>query len=328
MRLSVAHWSWEAPAWVGPGSAQDASLSRDGSATHGGEDHARAKTGSLEGITAFGADVVIVATGADAAPLEVGRRRRVAFKSKRRSNAEPPAGPAPRLVFWTPRALGRRLAACRVPRNLGLRRYARRRRPTRPLWDINIYSRMTALDRLRAKGVKIRTAVEIQRIDGGCIELRERMTGATVRHSGFSHFLQATRGRSRYDLPNALENARDHEAFIIGDALAPRSLLEAMLRRTRSSGGASALANSAKRRSNWRSPADLKVIYTATGMAVGGRSGRAKSSDGELKITFSPDLKNLAARVPVGAKPRATLRLRLRGLFCRYARLSVPTETN
>ena len=33
------------------------------------------KTGSLEDIKAFGADVVIVATGADAAPLEVGRRR-------------------------------------------------------------------------------------------------------------------------------------------------------------------------------------------------------------------------------------------------------------
>jgi lipoyl-dependent peroxiredoxin len=30
----------------------------------------------------------------------------------------------------------------------------------------------------------------------------------------------------------------------------------------------------------------LKVIYTATGMAVGGRSGRAESSDGELKITL------------------------------------------
>lgn len=96
-----------------------------------------------------------------------------------------------------------------------------------PLWDVHIYSRMTAMERLRERGVKLRPAVEILAVEGDALVLCERMTGETQRATGFHEFLVANRGQSNLDLQAALE-AAGIEAHAVGDALAPHSLLEAM----------------------------------------------------------------------------------------------------
>lgn len=182
------------------------------------------KRASLETIKAFGADVVIVATGAERAAELPGASGLITIEEAMSDGdgqwTEATVGIIDTSGSWATLSAAETLAT----RGAQVTVMAS---PDSPFWDVNIYSRMIAMERLRAAGVKLRATVEVLSINGDAIELRERMTGESLRLAGFSHFLQASRGRSNHDLPNALE-ALGITTYAIGDALAPHSLLEAM----------------------------------------------------------------------------------------------------
>jgi len=99
--------------------------------------------------------------------------------------------------------------------------------PETVLWDINVYSRMTALERLRANGVTIRPSTEALAIEGPDIHVHEKHLGVENVLRSFTHFVFASRGTSNFDLCAAVEKA-GLPTHAIGDALAPHSLFEAM----------------------------------------------------------------------------------------------------
>jgi 2,4-dienoyl-CoA reductase-like NADH-dependent reductase (Old Yellow Enzyme family)/thioredoxin reductase len=183
------------------------------------------RTGTLDDIKAFCADCVVIATGAEPDPS--GALASAGLATIEQAMARGAAAWTAATVAildtsgsWATLSAAETLASWGAAVTIiGS--------PDSPLWDVHIYSRMTAQERLRAGGVKIRTAVEIVTIEPDALHLRDRLTGEEHRLSGFTAILRASRGRSSHDLPNALEQA-GILTYAIGDALAPHSLLEAM----------------------------------------------------------------------------------------------------
>ncbi len=91
--------------------------------------------------------------------------------------------------------------------------------PDSPLWDINIYSRMTAMERLRTVGVKVRASVEVLAVERDAITIRERLTGDELRLTGFTAACAPRAGAPITIFLNALE-AAGITVYAIGDALA------------------------------------------------------------------------------------------------------------
>ncbi|SMH27754.1 FAD-dependent oxidoreductase [Mesorhizobium australicum] len=99
--------------------------------------------------------------------------------------------------------------------------------PDSPLWDINIYSRMTALERLRASRVLVRTRVKLLGLDNGSLILAETSLGKEERCGPFDKLVLAMRGQAQTLFMNELQ-AQALVVSSIGDAHAPRSLLQAV----------------------------------------------------------------------------------------------------
>ena len=99
--------------------------------------------------------------------------------------------------------------------------------PDDPLWQVNIYSRMTAMERLAKLGVRFRPGLASARIVDGRLQASNKFTGDLDEIGAFTHFLHASRGTGDLAVQSALE-AQGQEVHCVGDALAPRSLLEAV----------------------------------------------------------------------------------------------------
>lgn len=100
-------------------------------------------------------------------------------------------------------------------------------RPDGPLWDVTIYSRMTALERLAAIGVALRPGLIPLSLEGGTLLCRNKYTGEEVRYGPFDRLVYAGRGTGAHVMQAALED-KGLAVHVIGDALAPRTLFEAM----------------------------------------------------------------------------------------------------
>ncbi|XWN30152.1 MAG: FAD-dependent oxidoreductase [Devosia sp.] len=100
-------------------------------------------------------------------------------------------------------------------------------RPDGPLWDVTIYSRMTALERLAAIGVALRPGLIPLSLEGGTLLCRNKYTGEEVRYGPFDRLVYAGRGTGAHVMQAALED-KGLVVHVIGDALAPRTLFEAM----------------------------------------------------------------------------------------------------
>ena len=99
--------------------------------------------------------------------------------------------------------------------------------PDSPLWDVNIYSRMTAMERLGELGVQLRPGLSVTSIALPTLTLRNKFTGQTERLERVDEVLFAARGASAFAFQSELE-ARNVPVTVIGDALAPHSLFEAL----------------------------------------------------------------------------------------------------
>lgn len=99
--------------------------------------------------------------------------------------------------------------------------------PDSPLWDVNIYSRMIAMERLADLGVQLRPGMSVKSIRLPALELKNKFTGQIERLDGIEEVLFAARGASAFAFQSELE-ARNVPVTAVGDALAPHSLFEAL----------------------------------------------------------------------------------------------------
>lgn len=99
--------------------------------------------------------------------------------------------------------------------------------PGSALWAVTLYSRMTALERLARAGVKIRTGLAPLSVEDGRLVCRIAGTGETTRLGPFDDLVHSDPGTAATDLQTELEGA-GVPVHPIGDAVAPRTLLEAI----------------------------------------------------------------------------------------------------
>lgn len=99
--------------------------------------------------------------------------------------------------------------------------------PATPLWAVTLYSRMTALERLASAGVRMRTGHSPVSLTGGALACRVAGTGETVTLGPFDTIVASDIGQAAGAFQSELE-AAGLPVTVIGDANAPRTLFEAM----------------------------------------------------------------------------------------------------
>ncbi|OWT63938.1 oxidoreductase [Candidimonas nitroreducens] len=99
--------------------------------------------------------------------------------------------------------------------------------PDSPFWDVNIYSRMTAMERLEQQGVKLRPGHVLLGIREGRALMRNKFSAEQVDYGPFECFLYASRGISAFVMQSEIERL-GITVVTVGDALAPHSLFEAI----------------------------------------------------------------------------------------------------
>lgn len=180
------------------------------------------KRATPEDVVAFGADHVILATGSVNDPLPQGMSRTIEEAL------------ADTTTDWKGRGIAivdksGSWASLAAAETLGFRgaSVSLISSPDSPLWDVNIYSRMIAMERLAELGVQLRPGLSVKSIALTSLELSNKFTGQTERLEGIDEVLFAARGASAFDFQSALE-ARNVPVTVVGDALTPRSLFEAL----------------------------------------------------------------------------------------------------
>lgn len=99
--------------------------------------------------------------------------------------------------------------------------------PATPLWAVTLYSRMTALERLAKAGVRMRAGLALVSAEAGRITCRIAGTTDAVTLGPFDALVHSDPGTAATGLQSALE-AEGLAVEPIGDAVAPRTLFEAM----------------------------------------------------------------------------------------------------
>jgi len=180
---------------------------------------------TVDAIQTFGADLVVVAAGADRAPVPVpelvnAMTATEALAADRNSWRGQSVLIVDQSGSWGTLSVAETLAASGASVSLISRSEV-------TLWDINLYSRMIAMERLRDRNVYILPRVTPLRVEDGVVTVREVSVGRESVLGSFSTIIVSDRGVSRLDLMNRLEEA-GVPARSIGDADAPHALLQAM----------------------------------------------------------------------------------------------------
>ena len=100
-------------------------------------------------------------------------------------------------------------------------------RSTTALWGVSLYSRMTALERLAANGVKLRLGHGVVGVEAGMLRCNVPATGEDAMLGPFDRIVHSGPGIAATALQTALEQ-QGLPLKIVGDAVAPRTLFEAM----------------------------------------------------------------------------------------------------
>lgn len=95
-----------------------------------------------------------------------------------------------------------------------------------PLWGVTEYSRMTAVERLRANGVQLWTAAGAE-IDGSVARITSTLVDTVTTVTGVTDVVALDPPAAQDDLATPLTDA-GLTVHVVGDAVAPRTLLEAM----------------------------------------------------------------------------------------------------
>jgi 2,4-dienoyl-CoA reductase-like NADH-dependent reductase (Old Yellow Enzyme family) len=172
-------------------------------------------------ILAFAADAVVLATGATADALPNAQ----AISAEQALAAHRPTWSGRRVVVqddagsWATLSVAETLAAAGADVTIVSR-------PDAPLWDVTLYSRMTALERLGGAGVTLRPGMIVTHHTPGALHARAKYAIDTITLP-FDHLIHSGRGTGAFSLQSRLESA-GATVHPIGDANAPRTLFEAM----------------------------------------------------------------------------------------------------
>jgi hypothetical protein len=99
--------------------------------------------------------------------------------------------------------------------------------PGTALWSVTLYSRMTALERLAKAGVRMRNGLVPVTFEGNLLSCRVVGSGETIELGPFDQLVHSDPGAAASALHAALE-AAGMQVRAIGDAVAPRTLFDAM----------------------------------------------------------------------------------------------------
>ena len=182
------------------------------------------KEATADTIRAFGADVIVVATGAEPASVTIPGLARALTVNEALALDRSAWRGAPVLIYDLSGSWGTLSAAETLAASGALVSVVSKSEVA--FWDINLYSRMIALDRLRERGVFIQTRAASVRFEGGKVTVKESSVGRESVVGTFTHVIIATRGRSNLALLNELEQV-GVTVHAIGDASAPHALLQA-----------------------------------------------------------------------------------------------------
>lgn len=175
-------------------------------------------------VAAFAPDVVILATGAVPVPCDLAGASAVSVDAALAEPRESWRGASVAILddagSWATLTAAETLAHEGAAVTVVSR-------PDSPLWDVTVYSRMTALERLAGLGVVLRPGLVALGVEDGALLCRNRHAGQEERHGPFDRMIHAGRGTGAFALQSALEEA-GLTVHAIGDALAPRTLFEAM----------------------------------------------------------------------------------------------------
>ena len=175
-----------------------------------------------QAVAAFGADRVILAVGAVDEALPQGMSRTIEaaladadgeWKGRRIAIVD-------RSGSWASLSAAETLAARGAAVTL-------LSSPDSPFWDVNIYSRMTAMERLAGQGVRLRPGLSVKAVSQRRLEALNKFTGQIEHLDDLDEVLFASRGVSAFDFQSALETL-GVDVTVVGDALAPHSLFEAL----------------------------------------------------------------------------------------------------
>ena len=179
---------------------------------------------SVDAVTAIGADAVILATGArhvagnlsGISPTDVV----TALSAPRHSWRAAKVAVWDETGSWASLSVAETLAAAGAEVDIILR-------PTAAFWSVTLYSRMTAMDRLDRAGVAIRVGYTPRSYEKGELRCLNAGTGKVETLGPYSHVVHAALPEAATDFQANLE-AQGLSVHVIGDAVAPRTLLEAM----------------------------------------------------------------------------------------------------
>lgn len=177
---------------------------------------------TADNIASFGPDLVILATGAQDEPLPAGMTARIEDAILDVSGPWKARNVAifDKSGSWATLSAAETLAA----RGATVTVFSS---PDSPFWDINIYSRMIAMERLEEQGVMLRPGHVLQSIDGRSAQVRNKFTAEVLTFGPFDDILFASRGMGDFTLQSDIERLGLPVATV-GDALAPHSLFEAI----------------------------------------------------------------------------------------------------
>ena len=179
---------------------------------------------TVEDVTAFGADAVILASGAEdragtlqgaapITPVEALRLPRGDWTGKK-------------VALWDEAGNWAALAVAETLAGEGAT-VEIIQPTTTPLWAVSLYSRMTALERLAGLGVIRHVGVQPVAWEDGTARCRNTQTGGETMIGPYDTLIHATPGEAATGFQEALERA-GLPVTTIGDAVAPRSFFEAM----------------------------------------------------------------------------------------------------
>jgi 2,4-dienoyl-CoA reductase-like NADH-dependent reductase (Old Yellow Enzyme family) len=180
------------------------------------------KTATVQSVSDFGADVVVLATGATRAAGELpGTRMLTVEEALVRANWS-----GQRIALWDETGCWASLTVCETLLQAGVAVDVFQT-STVPLWAVSLYSRMTALERLAQLGIIRHLSVMPQSVADKTLSCRNLQTGVDDTFGPFDAFVHSTPGHAATELQNALEQA-GVPLKTIGDAVAPRNLFAAM----------------------------------------------------------------------------------------------------
>jgi len=183
------------------------------------------KRADVDDILAFGSDRVILANGA--VPEEIDQQDFGAALSVDEALAQPrETWSGLRVAIWDETGSWGALAVSETLAESGAE-VSVFSQPDAPFWGINIYSRMVALERLKKGNVYLRTRVTFDAWENGALLVTESSLSKQERYGPFDRLVVAKRGDAQTDLLDALQ-LRGVDVVSIGDAHAPRSLLQAV----------------------------------------------------------------------------------------------------